>query len=157
MYKIINILLFIGVIHTSIFAETTKEDVDKYLEISRGGVILENTYKFRYEAYFSKMYGYGIGKADESMIKKYKTFIMNPKYIDIFYKVFSELDDNSYYEIIAFYKTTLGKKYTQAFKELYERDIEDELMLLIMEKKDKLLLHKSHLQIQSPTVNEYLQ
>ncbi len=142
MHKIIQILLFINVLQSTIHAETTREDVDKYLKVSRGGVIFENRYKFRYKTYFYKMYGYSIKKADKRVIEKYKAFILNPKHIDILYQVFSKMDDNSYYEIMAFYKTALGQKYTQAFRELYAMDIQDELMKSIMDKKIKLELPK---------------
>ena len=142
MYKIINILLFIGVIHTSIFAETTKEDVDKYINVSRGGVIVKNTFLLRYKTYFSKLYNIDIKKANKKLIKEYKSFIFNSKYEDVFYKEFSKMDDNSYYEIMAFYKTKLGKKYTKSFKKLYEMDIRKELMISIIEKKGQLLLPK---------------
>ena len=129
-----------GVIHTSIFAETTKEDVDNYLEISRGGAVVKDRFLFRYKTYFSVMYGMDIKKADKRTIKKYKSFIFKPKYEDIFYEAFTQLDDNTYFEIMEFYKTKLGKKYAQAFKELYAMDISKELMLSIMENKDSLLL-----------------
>ena len=142
MYKIINILLFIGLLNTSIFAETTKEDVDKYLEISRGKTIIKYSFLLRYEECFSIMYGKDIKKADKRAIKKYKAFIFNSKYEDIFYKAFSQLDDTSYYEIMAFYNTKLGKKYAQAFQEVYEMDISKELTTLIREKKDNIVLSK---------------
>ena len=142
MNKILQILLFISVLQSVTYAETTREDVDKYIDISRGGEIIKNRFKFRYKTYFSKMYGYDIEKADKKTIKEYKAFIFKPKYEDIFYDAFSKMDDNSYYEIMAFYKTALGQKYTLAFRELYDMDMQDELMKMIMDKNASLGLPK---------------
>ena len=142
MYKIINILLFIGLLNTSIFAEITKEDVDKYIEVSRGGEIIKYSLTTRYKECFSMMYGKDIKKADKRAIKKYKAFIFNSKYEDIFYKTFTQLDDTSYYEIMEFYKTNLGKKYAKSFQELYEMNIGKELTTLILKNKDNIVLSK---------------
>jgi len=145
MKKLVHIFLFIGIINTLTFAEVTKEDVDRYLEVSRGGEIVKDRFTFRYYKNFPIIYGYNIKKADKQTIQKYKAFIFKPKYEDVFYKAFAKIDDASYYEIMAFYKTDLGKKYTQGFKKIYDMDIRKELMTLILESKDRLVLPKKRI------------
>jgi len=142
MYKKINILLLITVLNTLLFAKVTNEDVEKYLKISRGGTIVKYTFLFEYREYFSRINSIDIKKANKQTIKKYKSFIFNSKYEDIFFKTFSELDDTSYFEIMAFYKTKLGKKYAQTFRELYKKDIAVELIGLILEKNNNIVLPK---------------
>ena len=86
------------------------------------------------------MYDEDIEKADRQAIKKYKAFIFNSKYEDIFYKAFTQLDETSYYEIMTFYNTKLGKKYAQAFQELYQKDFSEKIMTLIFAKLTKELI-----------------
>jgi len=142
MKKLVHIFLFIGIINTLTFAEVTREDVDRYLEVSRGGEIFKDRLTSRYYQYFSSMYGYNIKQADKKTIKEYQDFVFNAKYEEIFYKTFEEMDDNTYYEIMAFYKTDLGKKYTQAFKKLYKMDIQKEIIISIVREKEKKILPK---------------
>ncbi len=140
MKKLVHIFLFIGIINTLTFAELTKEDVDRYIDISRGGEIIKDRLNFRYKVCFPIMYGYDIKQADKKTIKKYQDFIFNSKNEEVFYKAFAKIDDTSYYEIMAFYKTDLGKKYTQGFKKIYDMDIQEELIKSILSKKNKILL-----------------
>jgi hypothetical protein len=140
MYKIINILFFIAVLQTSLFANTTKEDVDEYLNICRGQGLIKDAYMFKYKKYFPIIYGIDIKNADQHMIEKYDALMLNPKYRDDFYNILRQLDDNSYFEIMAFYKTKLGKKYAQAFNKLYDDGTAKSLSIYLQQKSNVPLL-----------------
>jgi len=142
MKKLVHIFLFIGIINTLTFAEITKDDVEEYSKISRGGIVVRNYFIQRYKRYFSIIYGEEMQRADKAFIKEYNSFISNPKYINDFYEVFSYLDDNSFYEIIEFYKTNLGKKYFLAFEKIYTDGTGEKLMYIMMKNTHNQPLHK---------------
>lgn len=139
MKRIINLLLLLTLVNISIYANTTKEDVDDYLEVSRGGAVIKHLYRIEYKRGFPFIYGITIEKADKKLIEKYKSFIFDPKYQNDFNKILGKLDDNSYTEIMAFYHTKLGKKYAKAFQDFYADDTAENLLILIKEEKKPLL------------------
>jgi len=141
----INFITIILVFNIA-FADIPKDKIYNYLKISAGG------------AFFSSYHFNTIVKlAREGFDKESLKKIANDeKYIEVYTDKFLKLSDVDYHQIMTFYKTEVGKKYTQAifnlakiekdnYTLLYEKDKcshEKQVIINNINKKLNTLEHK---------------
>lgn len=148
MKRILKLLILLSILNMPIFAKITEEEVDEYLEVSRGGQLTMLVLATVYDTVFDTICNMKIENLNEVTKKKYQNFIFNPKYIENFREVIIGIDTKDYTEIMAFYETKLGQKYTQSFKVLYSDDIIRKLLVFLEQRlknpssKNKLKLIK---------------
>jgi hypothetical protein len=142
MYKTIAGLLLLCLLNTPISANITEKDVQSYLSVSRGKALIKSIFLSAYNQYFFIIYNKDMKNSNEDMLKKYRVFIFNPKYEDDLLNILSQFNDNTYFRIMEFYKTDLGKKYTKTFEKLYTNNLNTQLLMFLKEKTEKKISKK---------------
>jgi len=105
-------LVFTQILIVSVYAELNQKLMEQYWETSRAQGMFKLSQKGLKKDLFKATQ---LKKEDKKplLLKEINTFIRNPKYIEAYKKIFFSIDDIIYKDLIKFYNTTLGKKYSR--------------------------------------------
>ena len=115
MYKLIIILIILFSTHAT--ADITQKELDDYMAVSRGGAYFEY---FQEKILYTclEKYDLDLELTPSSVLKSIRKELNNKKYIAQYTKKFKKLDTDTYYHIMKFYGTMVGKKYAEMTKKV---------------------------------------
>lgn len=108
IYIVVSIIFFSSAAHSTI----KEREVMSYLDISKELDIYFQQTKVKYNRLVLSLH------LEKNMVnplitKTFQEFVANPKYIKIYFDIFSSLAPNLYNDMMSFYKTKVGQKYAK--------------------------------------------
>ena len=122
-FFLLKVILLLSLVTPKLFADITQAQLDEYMKVSRGGQVLDY-YKRKI---FKESSHIGEVKDRTQVINRLEVMLKNEEILEKFNKNFINLNKTTYYEMMKFYNTKVGRKsvnITANFSMLNKKEME---------------------------------
>lgn len=135
MNKIVSLIAILSVSSSMAFAEITQKQLDKYLDVSGAGVMLENMQSQMSDMVDMQMKATG-KDIDPKAAVTITEALSSDKNMAKFTKGFKALDVKLYNDIISFYASEVGKKSSDTAKSMDVATMQKDMMQFMKSQKE---------------------
>ncbi len=134
--KIVSMIGIFSLTTSIAFADITQKQLDKYLDVSGAGIMLENMQSQMSDMVDMQVKAAGKNAADPKVASIITEALSSDENMAKFTKGFKALDLKLYNDIIAFYESKVGKKSSETAKSMDVATMQQEMMKFAQAQKE---------------------